>query len=199
MNPEQQPRPNSALEAELAVLLQRLQEEHDSAALAEIVDKTHRYVFQVAHRFVWNTPQAEDVTSEVFSVFLKRYSTIRDRTRLLSWLHGVVLRSLRKCKADPREISLSSELLQEIADHQPDFGEPLVFRTADLPDLSKALAKAIAALPARYQQCLRLLYIDECGAKKVAKLMGISPETVHTYRCRALEQLSLHKELREWL
>lgn len=191
--------PRAASDAELSVLLQRVQEHDDTAALTELVQRTHRHVFRVAYRLVHDTCLAEDLTSEVFSIFVRRCGTIRHRDRILSWLHGVTLKCFRRHKANPREVLLPGDLIQELTDHQPGWDESRLLSAADLPQLSEALAAAIATLPERYRQCVTLLYLDGHSPKEVASLLAVSVETVHTYRCRALEELSKRKELREWL
>lgn len=199
MKHEQQPSEGAVSNAELAELLGRLQVHHDITALTAIVEKTHLCLFRIAYGFVRDRNRAEDLTSEVFSVFVKRYPTIRDRTRLLSWLHGVALKCARKYRTNNQEVLVPGELLREIAEHRLEIDPPLAYRSADLSDLSKALTRAIANLPARYQQCIALLYLDGRPPKEVARIMGVSVESIHTYRCRALEQLSNNKDLREWL
>lgn len=182
----------------LAELLAGLQGTHDRTFLCQIVDQTQDYVFRIALRTVKDASLAEDLTQEVFLTFVRGYQKIKDPRTLRKWLGSVAVYQARQFYADSSQALLTDQILDAVG---PDaFESPATgLSDGELQGLRTALDEALRSIDARLRTCIMLLYLEGKPAPEVAQMMGVSLETVYSYRCRALVALQNHTTLRKWL
>jgi len=183
---------NQESDRELGKLLLRLQQDEDEASLRRIIDLTWEDVLLLSRRLVCDQAAAEDLTQDVFLVFCRRFSTIRDPYRLRSWLHGVAVRKAREHRPNPREPLLDPKVLQFLCDsHYKEEGPfEIVTRGEELIQREAALRKACAALSPRLRTCVELICVERCSRPEAAARMGVSVETIWQYLSRAVAQIA---------
>ena len=136
---------------------------------------------------------AEDVVQDVLlAVWQRRFFIFGDASGMQAYL----LRSVfNRCmnylgrKKTRNTYEEHEKTVQEMAQryYDPD-GNPVIRYLFDL-DLRQALDKAIAALPAKMQECFRLSYLDGYSHAEIAGLLGIAERTVDAHIYAALAKL----------
>lgn len=93
----------------------------DAAALERILQRTQEPVYNLALRFLWNPPEAEDATQEILIRIVTNLATFRGESRYSTWAYRIAVNHLlraKKSRAERREISFReagrrTELLDE--------------------------------------------------------------------------------------
>lgn len=154
----------------------------DRGALAELVGRWERRFYGVAYRMLGDRRDAEDAVQRAFlRVFLKA-RTYRDAFPAPSWLYRIVTNvcvdALRKRRAEPA----SGEAPERIA--------------APARDVERLdLAAAVARLPVEMRTIVVLRYAEDLPYGEIARVRGISVNTVKTQLRRAT--LALRRRLME--
>jgi RNA polymerase sigma-70 factor (ECF subfamily) len=154
----------------------------DREAFADLVAHWERRFYGVAHRMLGERRDAEDAVQRAFlHVFLKA-RTYRDDRPASSWLWRVVTNvcvdALRKRRLEP------------VADDATDRA------AAPARDVERLdLAAAVARLPVEARAILVLRYAEDLPYEEIARVRGISVNTVKTQLRRAT--LALRRRLKE--
>ena len=75
-----------------SLLLDRWVRLHDEDAFASLVDRHGPMVRQVCRRVLGDSHGAEDALQATFLVLARRPATVRPRSAVAAWLHGVARR-----------------------------------------------------------------------------------------------------------
>lgn len=109
---------------------------------------------------------AEALAHEVFLSYLKRKDEIRD---VQKWLIGAICHASRYYwRQHGRNIE---QLDMEVAAERPD---PVSMNVLDTLPARIAAGEALAGLPPRYQQILRLRYFEGYSIKEIAEHLGVT-------------------------
>jgi RNA polymerase sigma-70 factor (ECF subfamily) len=168
-------------------------------------EESFRGIFQLHHfrveaffrRKGFSEEESRDLTQETFFRVFKSLSTFRRDSSMMFWLFGIMqhvyqneLRRRRAEKRDGLEVSL---------DMPADDGGPLREPVADGEDAvsrligrerSQALATALQELPEQMRLCCILRYEKGYKYQEIARLMGISIETVKTHLHQGRKRLT---------
>ena len=146
------------------------------AVVAEVLEPVRRYL---ARRT--DPATAEDVTSEVLLVLWRRLDAVPEHA--LPWAYGVT----RSCLANAERGSRRQRrLAARIATVDP----PTEVAPAEVTDHgADRIAAALAALPARDAELLRLWAWEQLGPAEIAGVLGITPNAVSIRLHRAREKL----------
>jgi RNA polymerase sigma-70 factor, ECF subfamily len=152
--------------------------------------RTRAYVRSVAMKYVRNEQDAEDVTQDAMLLAHRYRDSFRGESRYSTWLYRVTataaLMFLRKQRRLAREIPASGALDAE--------GTALLERQAAPTDLRRemiartetdAVAKAVAALGAKYPAVFWKRYGEGRTETEIARELGLSVATVKTRAFRA--------------
>src|SRR5438876_2149414 len=81
-------------------VLERFTLEHDEAAFTVLVERHGPMVLGVCRRALPNYHDGEDACQATFLVLARKASSVRKKSALSSWLHGVAYRVAAKLKRD---------------------------------------------------------------------------------------------------
>src|SRR5436190_2218482 len=152
-----------------ADLLARFVATRDDAAVTALVRRHGPMVLGVCRRLLRHPHDAEDVCQATFLVLLRKAASIRRRTSVASWLHGVASHLAAKARASRRPTS-------ELTDKASTGPEP----DADLTwrELQSALDAELRRLPERYRQPLVLCYLEGLTRDEAARRLGCTPDAL---------------------
>jgi|GEM_PF-3470747 len=194
----QRPSPTND-DRELAALLIQFRGSGDLAVLGQIVERTYRDIFGLALRLLHNHASAEDLTQDVYRLLGQKCNAIKDPCRLRAWLRKVTLNQARRYRPrwDLRSFEDLEELYAEVATAPSVYD--LVADADNRKVFAQALRKAVDKLKPKLRTCLELIVFQRLDPANAAQIMGVSVETVYSYRSQGIAALRACKELREYL
>lgn len=147
------------------------------------------FVRRVVHRQPVPPAQREDAVQDVFVVAYRRWHQLEGTQSLRAWLHGIALRTCWNYQRANRRNGFWMESPHDSADELPDMeGELLDEQFAREEDLWW-LGKALERLDDRRKEALVLSRIEGRSAAEVARITGLSPNTVASRVRAALRDL----------
>jgi RNA polymerase sigma-70 factor (ECF subfamily) len=160
----------------------------DQEAFAELVRRYSARVFRLAVSILGSefTPEAEDVTQEVFLKVHRALEAFRGEAQFSSWIYRITFNEALNLKERVRFRSphLEETVLYEVAGSGP--GPDRQIETAQR---NQALGECIQMLPELYQSALRLYYWLGAGMGEVAESLGVPENTAKSYLHRARKLL----------
>lgn len=167
--------------------------ERDRTAWEVLVSRFGRLVLRAGRRIGLSHADAADVAQLTWIRLLEHAHQIREPERLPAWLSSTARREAIRVAVDGKRYVLSADPTTEngvesrgsATDAYPVDG-----------DYGPELEEALARLPIRYQQLLRLLTSDDClSYAEIAQRMGMPIGSIGPMRMRALEMLRRTPEL----
>jgi RNA polymerase sigma factor (sigma-70 family) len=146
-------------------LLGRFVNERDEAAFARLMDRHGPLVRGVCRRLLHDDHDAEDACQAVFLVLARKAASIRKRTSLASWLHGVAYRVAARLRDN------GVQRRTQIGVPSP---EPEAKPTADLSwrEAQALLDEELQHLPERLRLPLVLCYLEGKTRDEAAGELG---------------------------
>jgi RNA polymerase sigma-70 factor, ECF subfamily len=164
----------------------------DMEGMADRAEAAHRRYYGSIYRYVrrrtLNHEDAEDFTQTVFTEAVSGLEEAAgESTSTLAWLYTVAKRRLidehRRRQVGPgRVISLDAARLEQRS--EGDYGA----------EVARALARAIARLPAEQQQVVVLKLVEGRRFAEIAPFLGVSEEACRARLSRALRTLRAQLE-----
>ena len=152
-------------------LLGRFLADCDEASFAALVERHGGMVLAVCRRALRNEQDAEDTCQAAFLVLARSAASIRSRTSLASWLHGVALRLARKMRAgDARRRTRDA--------HAAGVNHPGPEAEASWREVQEALDEELGRLPEKFRAPLVLCYLEGLSRDEAAAWLGVSLSTV---------------------
>ncbi len=162
-------------------LLDRFVRERDEVAFAGLVERHGPMVLGVCRRALGDEHLAEDVFQATFLTLARNAATIRERSSLSGWLHGVALRLARKAtvaaaRARRKDARPASE------PDGPAAG-------ASWREVRQILDDELAKLPEQYRLPLVLCYLEGRSREEAAAELGCEPGRLKGLLERGRERL----------
>ena len=130
--------------------------------------------------------EAKDATSDVFLVAWRRIEEVPAGDEALPWLLGVALNVLaNRSRSFRRRGRLVAKASQFYDDEAPG-PEPLLVRREE----HRQLAAALAALPERDQEILRLVEWEGLSRQEVAEMLFLSKAAIDKRMARAYKKMA---------
>lgn len=166
-----------------AELLQGLRDD-DVAALDALLRRYWSPIVAYAARMVDRPDDAEDIAQRTFQRLWERRASWRSkgsvRGLLYRMAHNLAVSARRSEQARGRADAASAERA----------GEPVTpLDDLENVELRDALSEAVQALPPRRREVFVLRCVHELSYKEIARIMGISPQTVANQLSHALSSL----------
>jgi RNA polymerase sigma-70 factor, ECF subfamily len=163
-------------------LLRRAQK-LDEQALGIIFDEFYDSVYQYIYRFLRHPQAAEDLTADVFRLFLERLNTRRGPgLHLKAWLyktaHELILADSKRSRR-----RAADELPEELAD------ELQGMRQAEKSILDQELLEAMGQLTDKQQEVLYLRFFQNLALEEVAYVLNMTLGTVKSLQHRGLQSM----------
>jgi RNA polymerase sigma-70 factor (ECF subfamily) len=160
----------------------------DENAFQLIFEQHHRFVFRFLYGMVGERRLAEDLTQETFMQAYKNIGTLREETKLLSWLCGiarhVALHSLRSRPGKNQWIGIDDQEVAELKDAQ------LTPETRMLnTELKAVIHEALAALDDDKRGVFILKVLQQMSYQEIAEATGFSIPKLKTDLHRAKAQM----------
>jgi len=150
----------------------------------------HKLMFFTAWKIFRDEATVDDVVSESCVALIKNISTLRglERNKLRVYIVSTVKNTAlnffdKQQRLNSHIVGDESEAIEIVAD---DFD---VEKKVLLEDELKRVWQAIAQLPAKEQQIMRMKYVMEMPDVKIAKEVGLAPSSIRKYIGRAREQI----------
>lgn len=160
----------------------------DENAFQLIFEQHHRFVFRFLYGMVGERRLAEELTQETFMQAYKNIGTVREETKLLSWLCGigrhVALHSLRSRPRRNQLIGIDDQELADLKDPQltPDT------RILNI-ELKAVIHDALAALDEDKRGVFILKVLQGMSYEEIAEVTGFSIPKLKTDLHRAKAQM----------
>jgi RNA polymerase sigma-70 factor (ECF subfamily) len=174
---------NELSDEELAVLCRG----RDHRAFAEIVDRYKHRVHWLVIRMI-GSPEAEDLTQEVFLRAYEAMPRLRDAGTLKTWLykiaHNLCLNEIKRRGRRGEHLSLEEEGEETVHWLLPGTRQGLE-EEIERRDLSECVRALVEGLPLPYRTVITLFYVQQARYEEISEIMGIPLGTVKTYLHRA--------------
>ncbi len=177
------------LDYALILRIARGQEE----ALAELIRRHQRRLYQLAYRLLKDPLEAEDVLQEVFLKVFEHAGRFEPVSTVSAWLHRITANHcLNRLRSRRPLDSLDDD---EAAPLPASSADPLAALEGE--ELARRLEGLLTALPERQRQALMLKQFGGLSYQEIGELLGLSPDAVDGLLKRARQFLK--KSLREFL
>lgn len=179
-----------------SILIQRIIDDNDHKAFAELVDKYQRMVIVTCRGFVGSYHEAEDLAQDVFVELYESLPSFRKESKLSTWIYRIAVnKSLNYVRKKKREMLLfnfgfgSKEnkgerdaLIISSVDSEADYG-------IELAEGKKLLKNALNKLPQNQKVALILSKYQDLSYKEIAEVMEVSISSVESLLFRAKSNL----------
>jgi RNA polymerase sigma-70 factor (ECF subfamily) len=174
----------------------------DPVALRQVVDRHGRQLYRAARGMGLPPGDAEDLVQDVFVTFLETIERFEGRSKVGTWLFGLLYRKAQERRAHSREEL--SDALDEAFEAR--FKADGSWREPPIPadrlvapwETAGALRECLAALPAQYREVFQLRQVEDLSAADVSGLVGCTINHVGVMFHRARVRLRACLESKGW-
>ncbi len=165
----------------------------DPEAFGEIVRRWERRIFALAYGMLGREEDARDATQETFMAAFRNLRGFRGDAKVSSWLHRI---AVNQCITRQRRAKVRGEtaLEDEAEKNAAVFALPIdasPARSAEAIERSKAVRKAVCALPPDLRQVVVMKEFEELTFQQIADALEIPLSTVKSRLYTALRQLQM--------
>lgn len=137
----------------------------------ELVDAHYQPLYRFAYSLARNESDAADLTQQTFLIWAEKGHTLRDDTKVKSWLFTSLYREfLRTRRRGVRQVEMDPEAFES-------YLPPVAPEVVDTLDTHLAL-EAIEEIDAVYRDALLLFYVEGLPYKEIATALEIPIGTV---------------------
>jgi RNA polymerase sigma factor (sigma-70 family) len=153
-------------------LLERFLDANDESAFTALVERHGPMVLGVCRRALRNHHDAEDACQATFLVLARQVASVRKKTSLSSWLHGVACRTASNLRREQRRRRRREQDVEPPAPR--DASDDVSWQ-----EVQVILDEELEHLPERYRSPLVLCYLDGKTRDEAAQQLGIRVGTLH--------------------
>lgn len=147
-------------------------------AFAALIEREQEYLYRMAFLYVRQEQDALDVVQDSIVKAYRKMKTLREPAYFHTWLTKVVINTAQ----DPLRQRKAEIFLEEGGDDLP--------ASVELsPEERMDLHEAVAQLPEKYQDVVKLKYFDGYTIREISRITGMPQGTVSVYLRRAVGQL----------
>ena len=185
-----------------AAFLERLRR-RDPEALADAVGAHARPLFRAARALGFSEPESEDLVQDVFTTFLERLDSFEGRSRLRTWLFGILHRKAlerRRASIKADRMDPIDEVFESRFDARGKWARP----PADLERLmlSKEIGEMIRGcmdgLPTNQREAFVLREVEDLDTPEICKILEVSVTHFGVLMHRARAKLRECIESKGW-
>lgn len=154
----------------------------DLGAFEQLVCRNQAGAWALAWRFLGDATEAQDIVQEGFLKIFKAASRYRPTAKFRTYLYRVITRLCLDWEAKKRPEYM--EVLPSLSDSSRD-PEALVA----LGQLSSAVQKCLADLPAKQRIAITLRHYDGMTYNEISEVLEVSPKAVDSLLQRARDAL----------
>jgi RNA polymerase sigma-70 factor (ECF subfamily) len=185
-----------------AAFLERLRR-RDPDALAEAVHDHARPLLRAARGLGFVEPEAEDLVQDVFTTFLERLDSFEGRSRLRTWLFGILHRkALERRRASIMDDRMDpiDEVFESRFDVKGNWTRP----PADLErlmlsnEIGKLIRGCMDGLPVNQREAFVLREVEGLDTGEICKILDVSVTNFGVLMHRARARLRECLEAKGW-
>lgn len=146
-------------------------------AFGTLIQQEQEYLYRMAFLYVRNEADALDVVQESILKAYKGLRSLREPEYFRTWLTKIT-------------INTAQDLLRKRSAAVPwEETEDLPAPQSLAPEEQMDLHRAIAQLPEKYRDVVKLKYFDGCTIREISSATGMPQGTVSVYLRRAIQEL----------
>lgn len=130
------------------------------------------------------SPDADDLTQDVFVAAMRKIGSLRDDAMFVAWLCSI---ARRRAGTLFRVRSLFRRAMPRAADSRPTHADSPSLRESSITPLQ--LLDAIRSLPAAYHETLALRLIEQLEGPEIARRLGLTHGSVRVNLARGMKLL----------
>jgi RNA polymerase sigma factor (sigma-70 family) len=153
-------------------LLERFLDANDESAFTVLIERHGPMVLGVCRRALGNHHDAEDACQATFLVLARQVASVRKKTSLSSWLHGVAWRTASNLRREQKRRRRREQDVEPTAPR--DAGDDV-----SRQEVQVILDEELEHLPERYRSPLVLCYLDGKTRDEAAQQLGLRAGTLH--------------------
>jgi RNA polymerase sigma factor (sigma-70 family) len=159
-----------ALELSDGQLLERFVSGRQEAALEALVQRHGPMVWSVCRRVLGNLHDAEDAFQAAFLVLVRKAGSVRPRSLVAAWLHGVARQTALKARTTIAKRHFREKQMDQVPEPRPD---------GDMrDDMLWLLDQELARLPEKYRSVIVVCELEGKTGKEAARQLGLPEGTV---------------------
>ena len=160
----------------------------DQEAFRLIFERYSRPVISFIYDLVSNRELAEELTQETFVRAYRSLRSLREETKLSTWLFGiaknVARESLRTRVRDSRNVDLDDQQVLDLSDRRPVPVSQLLNK-----ELNGVIQRSLAALDDDKRLVFTLKIFQQCSYEEIAEITGFSIPKLKTDLHRARTEM----------
>ncbi len=161
----------------------------DRAALADLIGKYQKPIFNAAYRIAGDPEDARDITQTVFLKAFEKLGDFDSQYRFFSWIYRIAVNeSLNLLRRKGRDRSFGDP------GQVPETATPE--RLANEAELGLRVQAALLKLKPEDRVVLTLRHFSECSYREMAAIIGIDEKTVKSRLYSARQRL--RELLQDW-
>jgi RNA polymerase sigma-70 factor (ECF subfamily) len=160
----------------------------DQEAFRLIFERYSRPVIGFLYDLVSNRELAEELTQETFVRAYRNLASMREETKLSTWLFGiarnVAREALRARVRDNHQVDLDDQAVLKLSDTKPVPVERLLGK-----ELNEVIQRSLAALDEDKRLVFTLKVFQQCSYEEIAEITGFSIAKLKTDLHRARSEM----------
>jgi RNA polymerase sigma-70 factor (ECF subfamily) len=148
----------------------------------DLVSTYYQPLYRFAYSLARNAEEAADLTQQTFLIWAKKGSTLKDKTKVKSWLFTTLYREFLGIR---RKSSRFPHINAEAIEHELPTISPNVVSKID----SKRAVDALNEIDEAFRAPLVLFYLKDLAYKEIAEILDIPIGTVMSRLSRGKAQL----------
>src|SRR5436190_13723489 len=153
----------------------------DIAAFDVLVQRWDRRIQGVIFRLVGHHDEARDLSQEAFLKAYRALGTFKSESRFSSWLYQIAINATRdRLRRRRRRPDVSLEDMEEGAPESLRDGRPSALDLIESSDLSRLVARAMAALPDEQREVVILKEYQGLTFPEIAEALDVPLSPVKT-------------------
>jgi len=156
-------------------------------AWSALVDKYKNLIFSIPVKYGFSPDDATDIFQSVCLELLSQLPNLRNPQALPKWIMQVTAHKCFHGRRQQQRTEVTDPNDPKFEQSTPSRAESILREAED----EQNLRQAVAALPPRCQQLIRMLFFEEPARpyQQVARTLGIAPGSIGFIRQRCLERL----------
>jgi len=153
------------------------------AWLEGVIREHYRPLYLYALTLCGQEADAADLTQQTAVIFARKWSEVRDLTKIKSWLFSILYREFLNLRRRTARITS----LDEHPEHEPEPHPPQQAQTLD----GRAAVAALHTLEEPFRAVLSLYYLEDLSYREIADTLELPIGTVMSRLSRAKDALRL--------
>ena len=163
----------------------------DDSVWGEVYEKTHRYVYFLALKFLRSEHDAQDITQEVYIQAIRSIGQLNSADSFFGWLRSIIYSKCKDMVKKKKPILLDDDEngispFNDMPETNEEFLPEYVLDSAETRNMVLGL---IDDLPYLQRQTIMFYYYDEMTTEQIAALMECPSGTVKSRLSHARQQV----------